>query len=132
MKDGNDITIVSFSRGLKLAIKAHEILNELNISLRDNLRSLKPLDKNSIIKSVKKTGRIMIIEEGWQQCGVGAEIVALIVEEAFDYLDAEPIRISGKDVPLPYAENLEKNALPQLDEIIQNQKIFVTLMIEVK
>ena len=123
MKDGNDITIVSFSRGLKLAIKAHEILNELNISSEIiNLRSLKPLDKNSIIKSVKKTGRIIIIEEGWQQYGVGAEIVSIIVEEAFDYLDAEPVRISGKDVPLPYAENLEKNALPQLDEIIQKSK----------
>jgi pyruvate dehydrogenase E1 component beta subunit len=123
MKHGSDISIVSFSRGLKLAMEAHEILNEVNISSEIiNLRSLKPLDKNSIIKSVKKTGRIMVVEEGWQQCGVGAEIISIVVQEAFDYLDAEPIRISGKDVPLPYAENLEKNALPQIDEIIQKSK----------
>ena len=123
VKEGQDITIVSFSRGMMLALKAHDLLNELNISSEIiNLRSLKPLDKNSIIKSVKKTGRILVIEEGWKQCGVGAEIISIIVEEAFDYLDAEPVRISGKDVPLPYAENLEKDALPQIDEIIHKAK----------
>ncbi|MBF97030.1 MAG: pyruvate dehydrogenase complex E1 component subunit beta [Pelagibacterales bacterium] len=123
IKEGKDITIVSFSRGLLLALKSHEILKELNISAEIiNLRTLKPIDKNCIINSVKKTGRILVIEEGWQEYGVGAEIISIAVEKAFDYLDAEPIRISGKNVPLPYAENLEKAALPQLDEVIQKSK----------
>ena len=82
----------------------------------------KVIDKNAIIKSVKKTGRIIIVEEGWRFCGVGAEIISMLVEEAFDYLDAEPIRITGKNVPLPYAENLEKKSLPQIDEIVQKSK----------
>ena len=112
-KEGKDLTIISFSRGLMLALKASDILKKHNISAEIiNLRSLKPLDKESIINSVKKTGRIVILEEGWQQYGVGSEIISIVVEEAFDYLDAEPVRVSGKDVPLPYAENLEKDALP--------------------
>ncbi len=105
------------------SLKAHEILLKSNISSEIiNLRSIKPLDKNAIIKSVKKTGRIIIVEEGWRFCGVGAEIISMLVEEAFDYLDAEPIRITGKNVPLPYAENLEKKSLPQIDEIVQKSK----------
>ena len=123
IKQGSDITIVSYSRGLMYALKAHEILLKSNISSEIiNLRSIKPLDKNTIIKSVKKTGRIIIVEEGWRFCGVGAEIISMLVEEAFDYLDAEPIRITGKNVPLPYAENLEKKSLPQIDEIVQKSK----------
>ena len=123
LKQGNDITIVSFSRGLLLALKAHDELNKINISSEIiNLRSLKPLDKDSIISSVKKTGRLIVVEEGWQQCGIGAEIISIVVKEAFDFLDSEPVRVSGKDVPLPYAENLEKNALPQLEELIQKAK----------
>ena len=123
LKHGEDITIVAFSRGLLLALKAHDELNKINISSEIiNLRSLKPLDKDSIITSVKKTGRLIVVEEGWQQCGIGSEIISIIVEEAFDYLDAEPVRVSGKDVPLPYAENLEKFALPQLEELIQKSK----------
>ena len=123
LKQGNDITIVSFSRGLLLALKAHDELNKINISSEIiNLRSLKPLDKDSIISSVKKTGRLIVVEEGWQQCGIGAEIISIVVKEAFDFLDSEPVRVSGKDVPLPYAENLEKNALPQLEELIQKSK----------
>ena len=71
---------------------------------------------------MKKTGRIIVVEEGWQFCGVGAEIVSIIVQEAFDFLDAEPIRVSGKNVPLPYAENLETLALPQVADILKKAK----------
>ena len=85
-----------------MLLKAHEELKKINISSEIiNLRSLKPFDKDSIIKSIKKTGRVIIvIEEGWKEYGVGAEIISIVVEEAFDFLDAEPVRISGKDVPL--------------------------------
>ncbi len=122
-KEGKDISIVSFSRGLNLAIKASETLKDINISSEIiNLRSLKPLDKESIKNSVKKTGRIIIVEEGWKEYGVGAEIISIVTEEIFDFLDAEPIRISGQDVPLPYAENLERNAMPLLNEVIQKAK----------
>ena len=93
---------------MQTALKADELLKKEKVSAEIiNLRSLKPLDKDTIISSVKKTGRIIVVEEGWQFCGVGAEIVSIIVQEAFDFLDAEPIRVSGKNVPLPYAENLE-------------------------
>ena len=122
-KIGDDITLVAFSRSLNLAIEASKILEEINISSEIiNLRSLKPLDKETIKKSVKKTGRLLLIEEGWKEYGVGAEIISTVVEEIFDFLDAEPVRICGKDVPLPYAENLEKNALPLLNQIIQKAK----------
>ena len=123
LEEGKDITIISFSRGVKLALDACKKLKDINISSEIiNLRSLKPLDKSSILKSIKKTGRMIIIEEGWKEYGVGAEIISIVVEETFDFLDAEPIRISGKNVPLPYAENLERDALPNLDEIIQKAK----------
>ena len=84
-----------------------------------NLRSIKPLDIETIINSVKKTNRVAVIEEGWQQSGVGAEIIAVIIKNAFDFLDAPPLRFSGEDVPLPYAENLEKLALPSTDKILK-------------
>tara|TARA_S200000501_G_C20792978_1_gene730398 strand:- start:356 stop:1333 length:978 start_codon:yes stop_codon:yes gene_type:complete len=122
-KEGTDLTIVSFSRGMILALKASDILKKIGISPEViNLRTLKPLDSETVIKSVKKTGRIIIIEEGWKQSGVGSEVVSEVVEKAFDFLDAEPVRVSGEDVPLPYAENLEREALPKLDEIIKKCK----------
>ena len=123
LKQGSDITIVAFSRALQTALKADELLKREKVSAEIiNLRSLKPLDKDTIISSVKKTGRIIVVEEGWQFCGVGAEIVSIIVQEAFDFLDAEPIRVSGKNVPLPYAENLETLALPQVADILKKAK----------
>jgi len=76
------------------------------------------MDTKTIIDSVKKTGRIVTVEEGWPQGGIGAEIAAVVVAEAFDYLDAPPMRVTGKDVPMPYAANLEKLALPNVDEVI--------------
>jgi pyruvate dehydrogenase E1 component beta subunit len=87
-----------------------------------DLRTLRPMDTETIIASVQKTGRIVTVEEGWPQSGVGAEIAARVMAEAFDYLDAPVTRVSGKDVPMPYAANLEKLALPSVAEIVQAAK----------
>ena len=87
-----------------------------------DLRTLRPLDTETIVASVKKTGRAVTVEEGWQQSGVGAEIAARIMEHAFDYLDAPVARVSGKDVPMPYAANLEKLALPSVAEVVAAAK----------
>lgn len=86
-----------------------------------NLRTLRPMDTQCIIDSVKKTNHVVTVEAGWPQCGLGAEICARIMEsEAFDHLDAPVIRVTGADVPMPYAEELEKNALPQVDNIVKS------------
>ena len=87
-----------------------------------DLRTLRPLDTDTIISSVKKTGRAVTVEEGWQQSGVGAEVAARIMEHAFDYLDAPVARVSGKPVPMPYAANLEKLALPSVAEVVEAAK----------
>ena len=83
-----------------------------------DLRTLRPMDSATVIESVKKTGRIVTVEEGWPQGGIGAELCARVVAEAFDYLDAPPTRVTGKDVPMPYAANLEKLALPHVDDVV--------------
>jgi len=120
MKKGNDISIISFSRGVGLALEVEKELEGNGFSAEViNLRSIKPLDIETIINSVKKTNRVAVIEEGWQQSGVGAEIISVIIKNAFDFLDAPPLRFSGEDVPLPYAENLEKLALPSTDKILK-------------
>ena len=120
MKEGNDISLISFSRGVDLALEVEKELETNGFSAEViNLRSIKPLDIETIINSVKKTNRVAVIEEGWQQSGVGAEIIAVIIKNAFDFLDAPPLRFSGEDVPLPYAENLEKLALPSSDKILK-------------
>ena len=120
MRKGNDITIISYSRGLETAIETGKILAQENIDAEVlNLRTLKPIDKETIINSVKKTNKVVIIEEGWSQSGVASEVISIIVENVFDYLDTEPLRFSGKDIPLPYAENLEKLALPSVDSIVK-------------
>ena len=87
-----------------------------------DLRTLRPLDLNTIIDSVKKTNRAVVLEEGWSFAGIGAEISALIMEEVFDYLDAPVVRVAAKDVPLPYAANLEREALPQIQDIVHECK----------
>ena len=87
-----------------------------------DLRTLRPMDSASVIESVKKTGRCVTIEEGWSQSGVGAEIAARVQAEAFDYLDAPVARVTGKDVPMPYAANLEKLALPSIPEVVAAAK----------
>ncbi len=120
MKKGNDITIISYSRGIETAIETEKMLSKENIDAEIlNLRTLKPLDKQAIIKSVKKTNKVIVIEEGWSQSGVASEVISIIVENIFDYLDTEPLRFCGKDIPLPYAENLEKLALPSADTIFK-------------
>ena len=122
-RPGRDVTIVSWSIGMTYATKAAAELEKLGIDAEViDLRSLRPLDTETIIASVMKTGRIVTVEEGWQQSGVGAEITARVVERAFDYLDAPPARVSGKDVPMPYAANLEKLALPSVAEVIEAVK----------
>ncbi len=120
MKEGDDLTIISYSRGVKMSLELYDKLKELEISAEIiNLRTLKPIDKNTIVESVKKTNRALIIEEGWSFCGIGSEVISILISEAFDYLDAPPARITGKDIPLPYADNLEKLALPSLKEAIE-------------
>ena len=122
-RPGNDVTIVSWSMGMTYALKAAEELAGAGIDAEViDLRTLKPMDNKTIIASVQKTGRAVTVEEGWQQSGVGAEIAARIMEHAFDYLDAPVARVSGKDVPMPYAANLEKLALPSVAEIVEAAK----------
>ena len=122
-RPGNDVTIISWSMGMTYALKAAEELAGAGIDAEViDLRTLKPMDNETIIASVQKTGRAVTVEEGWQQNGVGAEIAARIMEHAFDYLDAPVARVSGKDVPMPYAANLEKLALPSVAEIVEAAK----------
>ena len=123
VRKGKDVTIVSWSMGMTYALKAAEELAKEGIEAEViDLRTLRPMDTDTIIASVQKTGRAVTVEEGWQQSGVGAEVAARIMERAFDYLDAPVARISGKDVPMPYAANLEKLALPSVAEVVAAAK----------
>ncbi|HHG90118.1 MAG TPA: pyruvate dehydrogenase complex E1 component subunit beta [Devosia sp.] len=119
VRQGTDVTIVSFSIGMKYASEATEklVAEGVDVELID-LRTIRPLDIETVLVSVKKTGRCVIVEEGWPQGSVGSDISARLMEQAFDYLDAPVTRIAGKDVPMPYAANLEKLALPNVDEVI--------------
>jgi len=117
---GKDVTIVSFSIGMTYALKAAEELARQGIEAEViDLRTIRPMDIGTVIESVKKTGRAVTVEEGWPQSGVGAEIAARLMSDAFDYLDAPVLRITGKDVPMPYAANLEKLALPSVAEVVE-------------
>lgn len=120
---GTDVTLVSFSVMVGKCLEAAEKLAEMGISAEViNLRTIRPLDRWTIIESVKKTNRIVSVEEGWPFAGIGAEIAALVNEHAFDYLDAPVARVCAADVPMPYAFNLEKLATPQVDEIVHTVK----------
>jgi pyruvate dehydrogenase E1 component subunit beta len=120
---GNDVTIVAWSMGMSYALQAAEQLAGDGIDAEViDLRTLKPMDIETIVASVQKTARCVTVEEGWRQSGVGAEIAAQIMEHAFDYLDAPVLRVTGKDVPMPYAANLEKLALPSVAEVIEAVK----------
>jgi pyruvate dehydrogenase E1 component beta subunit len=111
---GTDVTIVAFSLMVDVALKAAETLQAQNISAEViNLRTIRPLDVATIVESVKKTNRVVSVEEGWPFAGIGAEIAMTVTEHCFDWLDAPPVRVAGLDVPMPYAANLEKLALPQ-------------------
>ena len=112
-KSGKDITLVSFSRGVHTSLEASKILSKHNINAEViDLRSLRPIDFETIINSVKKTNNIITVEEGWLSCGLGAEIISRVSSEVFNYLDAPPLRIGALDVPLPYAKNLEEQSIP--------------------
>jgi pyruvate dehydrogenase E1 component beta subunit len=120
---GSDVTIVAWSMGMSYALKAADELAKENIAAEViDLRTLRPMDTETVVASVKKTGRLVTVEEGWQQSGVGAEVAARVMERAFDYLDAPVARVSGKDVPMPYAANLEKLALPSVAEVVAAAK----------
>ena len=123
VRGGNDVTIIAWSIGMTYALKAADELANENISAEViDLRTLKPMDIETIVESVKKTGRLVTVEEGWRQSGVGAEIAARLMAQAFDYLDAPVLRVTGKDVPMPYAANLEKLALPSVAEVVEAAK----------
>lgn len=119
VRPGKDVTIVAYSITVGQALEAAEKLAEQGIDAEViDLRTLRPLDMDTVIASVKKTNRIVTIEQAWPICSIGSEISAQVALEAFDYLDAPPMKVSGKDVPMPYAANLEKLALPTVDDLI--------------
>jgi len=123
LRPGRDVTITAFSITVGYALEAAEQLATQGIDAEViDLRTLRPLDKETIIQSIKSTNRLVSVEEGWPFAGIGSEICTLVCEEAFDYLDAPPVRITAEDVPLPYAANLEKLALPSTEKIVQAVK----------
>jgi pyruvate dehydrogenase E1 component beta subunit len=121
VRNGTDITLTAFSIAVDHAINASSILHDkYGISAEViNLISLRPIDKATILKSVRKTGRIINIEEGWAACGIGSEIISIVTEEIFDHLDSEPARITSADVPMPYSKFLEDSALPTANKIVE-------------
>ena len=123
VRPGEHVTIVAWSMGMTYALKAGEELAKDNIGAEIvDLRTIRPMDIETLVRSVEKTGRCVVVEEGWPQSGVGAEIAARLMEHAFDYLDAPVARVSGKNVPMPYAANLEKLALPSVAEVVAAAK----------
>ena len=122
-RSGSDVTITAFSICVGYALDAAKKLASEGIEAEViNLRSLRPLDTATIIQSVKKTNRLVCIEEGWPTCGISSEIATRIMEEAFDFLDAAVKRVTGEDVPMPYAANLEALALPNTDKVVAAAK----------
>ena len=120
VRPGKDVTITAFSMMVGYALKAADILSEQGIDAEViDLRTIRPLDTHTIIQSLKKTNRIVSVEEGWPFSGIGCEVITQVCELGFDDLDAPPVRVHAVDVPLPYAANLEKLALPQIDDIVQ-------------
>lgn len=120
MREGTDVSIVTFGFNVGLALKAAEVMAEKGVSVEVlNLRTLRPIDRDAIIATAKKTGRVVTVESGWPQSGVGSEIAAILMEtDAFNYLDAPMERVTGADIPMPYAAELEKAALPQVEDIV--------------
>ena len=119
LRSGSDVTIVAFSIMVGRALEAADRLAEQGISAEViDLRSIRPLDSATIVESVKRTSRLVTCEEGLPFAGIGAEIAMQVMEQAFDWLDAPIARVTGKDVPMPYAANLEALALPQIDDIV--------------
>ena len=122
-REGKDVTLVAHSRMVGFSLEAAEKLAAEGIEAEViDLRTLRPLDHETVVESVKKTNRLVSVEEGWATYGVGAEVCQRVVEHAFDYLDAPPARVAGEDVPMPYAANLEALCLPSVDKIVQAAK----------
>ena len=122
-REGNDITLVSFGIGMKYALQAADKLLEMGVSVEViDLRCLRPLDTETVVNSVKKTNRCVTIEEGFPVCSIGSHISSVLMQEAFDYLDAPVINCTGKDVPMPYAANLEKLALVTTEDVMAAAK----------
>jgi pyruvate dehydrogenase E1 component beta subunit len=120
---GRHVTIVSFSRGMAYALDAAKRLAEEGIEAEViDLRTLRPLDLETVLASVRKTNRLVAVEEGWPVCSVASEICAAVALDAFDYLDAPPVKVTGADVPMPYAANLEKLALPSVEQVVEAAK----------
>jgi len=123
VREGQHVTLVSHSISIGLCIDAAEALAKEGIDAEIvDLRTLRPLDSATVIESVKKTNRIVTVEQGWPICSIGSEIAAIVVDQAFDWLDAPPTRVAGKDVPMPYAARLEKLALPSVEDIVAAAK----------
>ena len=119
VREGSGVTLVAHSISVGLIMEAADALEKEGIDAElIDLRTLRPLDFDTVIESVKKTNRIVTVEQGWPICSIGSEIAAAVIDQAFDYLDAPPLRITGKDVPMPYAANLERLALPGLDDVV--------------
>jgi pyruvate dehydrogenase E1 component beta subunit len=122
-REGTGVTIVAYSRMVGFALEAAELLAKDGIDAEVvDLRTIRPMDHETIVASVKKTNRLVTVEEGWGPMGIGAEIAARVVEQAFDYLDAPPARVTQADVPLPYAANLEALSLPSVERIVEAAK----------
>ncbi len=122
-REGSDVTIVSYSRGVKFSLEAADMLAADGVSVEVvDLRTIRPMDVGTVIDSVKKTNRVVTVEEGWGPCGIGAEVGWQVTQHAFDYLDAPPTRVTQEDAPLPYAENLEALSLPNAEKIVNAVK----------
>ena len=123
VRPGSDVTIVSFSHAMTFTMEAAETLAGEGIEAEViDLRTLRPMDSETVVASVKKTNRCVVVEQGWPQSGIGSEIAAMLMEQAFDWLDAPVARVTGKDVPMPYAANLEKLALPSAADVVEAAK----------
>jgi pyruvate dehydrogenase E1 component beta subunit len=123
IREGKDVTLVSYSITVGMILEAAEALAAEGIDAElIDLRTLRPLDIDTVLASVQKTGRIVTVEQGWPVCSIGSEIAAQVTEKAFDYLDAPPTRVNGQDVPMPYAHNLEKLALPSVEDVVAAAK----------
>jgi pyruvate dehydrogenase E1 component beta subunit len=122
-REGKDVTLVSYTIGVGLALEAAAKLAEEGIEAEViDLRTLRPLDKATVLESLKKTNRMVVVEEGWPVCSIASEIISIVMEEGFDDLDAPVLRVTNEDVPLPYAANLEKAALINVDDVIAATK----------
>lgn len=123
VREGGDVTITAFSLMVRVALDAADKLSEEGIQAEViDLRTIRPLDTQTIVKSIMKTNRLVSVEEGWPFAGVGSEISALVMEQAFDYLDAPVWRVTGADVPMPYADNLVNLTIPQVDHVVEGAR----------